>query len=315
MSLRVTLLNLAHQLHVLPSGVLHFFLSDRCSEVSLPPPPSPTHHSPFTLASISAVCVVSLLGIRCDTSWSDQEQQCASTHAVPDSQFTGNSSINSWKTQVNHEIDIEIPANCMGTSCPVRAACYGDHPFMCRVHNQCPRTHVYLLSVLRLRERRRAVDVITLVMVAVDAAYCLVHPSLCLRPSSCAHALCVFATLGFDLALPVHPSFSPPSPPPHPHPCVVQTPLFVPKPPSTLRTSPSAWGQGASPGTTPPTSTTTCLPPTGARGLPTPTCVWACLRRTPRAQARTTKVCDVCAPIMQALYAGCGRGGKGQCGA
>lgn len=52
----------------------------------------------------------------CDTSWSDQEQQCASTHAVPDSQFTGNSSINSWKTQVNHEIDIEIPANCMDTS-------------------------------------------------------------------------------------------------------------------------------------------------------------------------------------------------------
>lgn len=33
-----------------------------------------------------------------------------------DMQFLGNASIVSWKNQLNHEIDIEIPANCMGTT-------------------------------------------------------------------------------------------------------------------------------------------------------------------------------------------------------
>jgi hypothetical protein len=51
---------------------------------------------------------------------------CAN-RTVGDPQFTGNSSITSWKTQVNHEIDIEIPANCMSkcaSTCGVVVQCW-----------------------------------------------------------------------------------------------------------------------------------------------------------------------------------------------
>ena len=51
----------------------------------------------------------------CDPSWSPAEKQCAATHVKsPDPQFTGNSSIANWRTQVNHEIGLQVPASCMG---------------------------------------------------------------------------------------------------------------------------------------------------------------------------------------------------------
>tara|TARA_B110000208_G_C11722447_1_gene413314 strand:- start:362 stop:805 length:444 start_codon:yes stop_codon:yes gene_type:complete len=43
-------------------------------------------------------------------------QACGALHTEDDPQFLGNNSIAGWVTTVNHEIDIEIPANCEGTS-------------------------------------------------------------------------------------------------------------------------------------------------------------------------------------------------------
>ena len=37
-------------------------------------------------------------------------------HDGDDPQFLGNLSLTSWVNEINHEIDIEIPANCMGTA-------------------------------------------------------------------------------------------------------------------------------------------------------------------------------------------------------
>ena len=39
-----------------------------------------------------------------------------SFHILPDPQFLGNDTFGGWTTMVNHEIDIEIPANCVNTS-------------------------------------------------------------------------------------------------------------------------------------------------------------------------------------------------------
>lgn len=52
----------------------------------------------------------------CDSSWGSDQQQCMGKHSSPDPQFPNNASINSWKVEINHEIDIEIPANCEGTT-------------------------------------------------------------------------------------------------------------------------------------------------------------------------------------------------------
>jgi hypothetical protein len=43
-------------------------------------------------------------------------EACGALHASDDPQFLGNDSIAGWVTTVNHEIDIEIPANCEGTA-------------------------------------------------------------------------------------------------------------------------------------------------------------------------------------------------------
>jgi hypothetical protein len=40
--------------------------------------------------------------------------ECGGNHSSDDPQFLGNASIDGWVTMVNHEIDIEIPANCIG---------------------------------------------------------------------------------------------------------------------------------------------------------------------------------------------------------
>ena len=62
--------------------------------------------------------------------------ECASQHAGdPDPQFLGNDTFGGWTTMVNHEIDIEIPANCVNTSnvcnndvpgVPGAKSCIGD---------------------------------------------------------------------------------------------------------------------------------------------------------------------------------------------
>jgi hypothetical protein len=43
---------------------------------------------------------------------------CGAAHAAvgPDPQFLGNDTFGGWVTMTNHEIDIEIPANCAGTA-------------------------------------------------------------------------------------------------------------------------------------------------------------------------------------------------------
>lgn len=43
-------------------------------------------------------------------------RQCGKQHfqVGDDPQFLGNNSIGGWVTTTNHEIDIEIPANCVG---------------------------------------------------------------------------------------------------------------------------------------------------------------------------------------------------------
>lgn len=40
---------------------------------------------------------------------------CGAQHKAADPQFLGNSTFGGWETTVNHEIDIEIPANCANT--------------------------------------------------------------------------------------------------------------------------------------------------------------------------------------------------------
>jgi len=40
--------------------------------------------------------------------------ECGGNHTHDDPQFLGNYSIGGWTTMLNHEIDIEIPANCVG---------------------------------------------------------------------------------------------------------------------------------------------------------------------------------------------------------
>eukprot|EP00750_Incisomonas_marina_P022064 INCI4835.5.p1 GENE.INCI4835.5~~INCI4835.5.p1 ORF type:complete len:485 (+),score=44.94 INCI4835.5:206-1660(+) len=40
--------------------------------------------------------------------------ECGGNHSSDDPQFLGNASIGGWTTMLNHEIDIEIPANCVG---------------------------------------------------------------------------------------------------------------------------------------------------------------------------------------------------------
>ena len=42
-------------------------------------------------------------------------KQCGDQHAESDPQFIGNHTVGGWETTVNHEIDIEIPANCAAT--------------------------------------------------------------------------------------------------------------------------------------------------------------------------------------------------------
>jgi len=41
--------------------------------------------------------------------------QCGAMHSESDPQFLGNDTFGGWATMVNHEIDIEIPANCVGS--------------------------------------------------------------------------------------------------------------------------------------------------------------------------------------------------------
>jgi hypothetical protein len=57
-----------------------------------------------------------LLLLRCDSSWTDAETQCAAAHSYVDPQFLGNASFDSWKTMVNHQIMFQVPASCFGTS-------------------------------------------------------------------------------------------------------------------------------------------------------------------------------------------------------
>ena len=61
--------------------------------------------------------------------------ECGRNHSTPDPQFLGNDSFTGWVTTVNHEIDIEIPANCVNTSnvcdsevpgAPGARSCNGD---------------------------------------------------------------------------------------------------------------------------------------------------------------------------------------------
>jgi hypothetical protein len=43
-------------------------------------------------------------------------EECGKQHEDSDPQFLGNSTFGGWETTVNHEIDIEIPANCEGST-------------------------------------------------------------------------------------------------------------------------------------------------------------------------------------------------------
>ena len=62
--------------------------------------------------------------------------QCGILHPSADPQFLGNHTFGGWETTVNHEIDIEIPANCEGTAnvcnkdvpgVPGAKSCLGDY--------------------------------------------------------------------------------------------------------------------------------------------------------------------------------------------
>lgn len=62
--------------------------------------------------------------------------ECAAKHSIPDPQFLGNATFGGWTTMVNHEIDIEIPANCENTTnvcnkdvpgVPGALSCAGDY--------------------------------------------------------------------------------------------------------------------------------------------------------------------------------------------
>ena len=63
--------------------------------------------------------------------------ECAIRHKdTPDPQFLGNNTFGGWTTMTNHEIDIEIPANCAGTAnicnttvpnVPGAKSCIGDY--------------------------------------------------------------------------------------------------------------------------------------------------------------------------------------------
>ena len=53
-------------------------------------------------------------------------QHCGQIHSVDDPQFTGSASFDGYIQDYNHEIDIEIPANCEKTTvCP--GTCAGDY--------------------------------------------------------------------------------------------------------------------------------------------------------------------------------------------
>ena len=63
-------------------------------------------------------------------------KQCGDQHAESDPQFIGNYTFGGWETTVNHEIDIEIPANCAATpnvcdrdvpGVPGAKSCAGDY--------------------------------------------------------------------------------------------------------------------------------------------------------------------------------------------
>eukprot|EP01029_Cantina_marsupialis_P007904 TRINITY_DN19026_c0_g1_i4.p1 TRINITY_DN19026_c0_g1~~TRINITY_DN19026_c0_g1_i4.p1 ORF type:complete len:570 (-),score=90.73 TRINITY_DN19026_c0_g1_i4:93-1802(-) len=74
----------------------------------------------------------------CDRFYSKDQQKCAEKHETADPQFAGDTSIGSWKTIVNHEIDIEMPASCMDTSvcgiAPVPSLNYTERE---RLHSSC----------------------------------------------------------------------------------------------------------------------------------------------------------------------------------
>lgn len=60
--------------------------------------------------------------------------QCGANHTEDDPQFLANHSIGGWTTIINHEIDIEIPANCVGqlsvcnvTEAGVPGTCVGQY--------------------------------------------------------------------------------------------------------------------------------------------------------------------------------------------
>ena len=63
-------------------------------------------------------------------------KQCGEQHVESDPQFLGNNTFGGWETTVNHEIDIEIPANCAATpnvcnrdvpGVPGAKSCTGDY--------------------------------------------------------------------------------------------------------------------------------------------------------------------------------------------
>ena len=60
------------------------------------------------------------------------EEQCGQAHKLDDPQFTGSACFNGYIQNMNHEIDIEIPANCMGTDNVCNNAdgsCAGDYKY------------------------------------------------------------------------------------------------------------------------------------------------------------------------------------------